>query len=111
MEHVGLVHSLLGMTLAQFRHMAGGKLEPSLLKEIIKPLLHALDFLHKGDVTHTGKVISHVQTLPAGIFGFDRYLTFYRHNGRECALDDSRQFYFSTSRKSELGISQPSKNT
>lgn len=62
--HVCLVHEPLGLSLAEIREIAGGKIPESMLKPMIKMLLLGLDFLHsKAHVVHTGQSLPLPKTL------------------------------------------------
>lgn len=53
--HVCLVFETLGLSLADIRELAGGKLPENLLKGLVYGLLLGLDYLHTvAHVVHTG---------------------------------------------------------
>lgn len=92
--HVCLIFETLGLSLADIRELAGGKLPENLLKGLIYGLLLGIDYMHSvAHVVHTGEddCASFFITLPLGAsegvfcivscIGFTN--TQVRHSGRK----------------------------
>lgn len=55
--HACLIHEPLCLSLEDLRQVAGGRLNPSLLKPLIRGVLRGLEYLHRrANIVHTGEM-------------------------------------------------------